>query len=165
MVNQNFEYLEQQVQDASSKIYANNATLESKISTATTNTSNQITSLQQDVNNQIKDVNSNLSILSSKKYVETTYQNGTSWYRVWSDGWIEQGGLVTNIALTIQTITFLKPFKDANYYINCNQPLEISGSFQTFGIPERNADSFKVMQRNYNQDAGACDSVWYACGY
>ena len=150
------------MQDASSKIYANNATLESKISTLSTNTSNQITSLQQDVNNQINDVN---STLSSKKYVETTYQNGTSWYRVWSDGWIEQGGIVLNVTTTSQTVVFLKAFTTTNYYINCNQPLEVAGSMQTFGITERTAGSFKVMQRNYNQDAGACDSVWYACGY
>ena len=28
-------------------------------------------------------------------YIKDTYVNGTSWYRVWSDGWCEQGGYLT----------------------------------------------------------------------
>src|SRR5574344_2415354 len=31
-----------------------------------------------------------------KKRVIENYVNGASWYRVWSDGWIEQGGYVTD---------------------------------------------------------------------
>lgn len=42
------------------------------------------------------------------------YVNGTSWYRVWSDGWIEQGGYISSIA-NGGTITFLKPFTNTNY--------------------------------------------------
>ena len=34
-----------------------------------------------------------------------TYQNGTSWYRIYSDGWCEQGGLVSGTS-----VTFLKTF-------------------------------------------------------
>ena len=26
-------------------------------------------------------------------FVEVTYTNGSNWYRIWSDGWTEQGGL------------------------------------------------------------------------
>lgn len=47
----------------------------------------------------------------NKSYVTTTYRNGTSWYRVWSDGWCEQGG-VWNYTHSIRymntTITLLK---------------------------------------------------------
>ena len=97
--------------------------------------------------------------------ISETYVNGTSWYRVYSDGWCEQGGEVINVTTSAQTITLLKPYKDGNYYINCNQPLEATSSFQTFGITARNSDSFTVMQRNYNSDAGACNSTWQAYGY
>lgn len=127
------------------------------------------------IGNYTTDSDSNISIIKSygNDYnipnaiatIIESYINGSSWYRIWSDGWCEQGGKVTNVGATIQTITFLKPFKDANYYINCNQPLENVTSFQTFGITSRTTESFKVMQRNYNMDAGACDSTWYACGY
>ena len=44
------------------------------------------------------------------------YVNGTSWYRVWSDGWIEQGGVVTiNGADQNGTVTLLKAHANANY--------------------------------------------------
>lgn len=47
--------------------------------------------------------------------VTQNYLNGTSWYRVWSDGFIEQGGTVTASSSSTQSITFLKPFTDTNY--------------------------------------------------
>jgi len=40
------------------------------------------------------------------------------WYRVYSDGWCEQGGLVYTKAVSTsngETITFLKAFKDTSY--------------------------------------------------
>ncbi len=47
-------------------------------------------------------------------YVTEVYRNGTSWYRVYSDGWCEQGGVVS--ATTSQTtITLLKTYSDTNY--------------------------------------------------
>jgi len=49
-----------------------------------------------------------------------TYVNGTSWYRIYSDGWIEQGD--TAYIAGNRTITLLKPFKTANYNVSgcCN---------------------------------------------
>ena len=38
-----------------------------------------------------------------------------SWYRVYSDGWCEQGGIITGVS---PTVTFLLPFANTNYYIN-----------------------------------------------
>ncbi len=51
------------------------------------------------------------------------YVNGTNWYRVWSDGWIEQGGRAyvyfsasnANEGENVTTISFLKPFTNTNY--------------------------------------------------
>ena len=39
-------------------------------------------------------------VIDSKpvRYVIDAYNDGTNWYRKWSDGWVEQGGQVTNIA-------------------------------------------------------------------
>lgn len=42
-----------------------------------------------------------------------SYVNGSNWYRVYSDGWVEQGGYYASTGV----VTFLKPFKDANYSI------------------------------------------------
>lgn len=46
-------------------------------------------------------------------YVTKTWRSGTEWYRVWSDGWIEQGGHGTGSACT-----FSKPFSNENYTFN-----------------------------------------------
>ncbi|MBQ8347788.1 MAG: hypothetical protein IJY17_09350 [Alphaproteobacteria bacterium] len=47
----------------------------------------------------------------TKPYVTETYHSGTEWYRVWSDGWIEQGGVVKPAAVsTAYQANFVKPF-------------------------------------------------------
>lgn len=48
-----------------------------------------------------------------------TYSNGTSWYRVYSDGWCEQGGQLSG-GSTQQTLTFLKTFADTDYTWLCS---------------------------------------------
>ena len=60
----------------------------------------------------------------TKPYVTESYSNGSSWYRVWSDGWCEQGGRLSVTSNQTVTITFAKSFTDANYTafknIGCN---------------------------------------------
>lgn len=52
----------------------------------------------------------------TKPHIVETYQNGTSWYRVYSDGWCEQGGFFGGQSSAQNKVcTFLKPFKDTNY--------------------------------------------------
>lgn len=54
----------------------------------------------------------------TKPYVTTTYQNGTSWYRIWSDNWCEQGAYQSSIAGTGPTsVAFLVPMADTNYAV------------------------------------------------
>ena len=56
----------------------------------------------------------------TKPYVTETYSNGTEWYRIWSDDWLEQGGaLVSNSSFVVYN--FLKPFADTNYALLCAQ--------------------------------------------
>ena len=44
--------------------------------------------------------------------ISSYYDNLTGdWYRVYADGWVEQGGVCAQGA----TVTYLKPFADANY--------------------------------------------------
>lgn len=64
------------------------------------------------------------SRVSKESLVETqvvieTYKNGTSWYRIWSDGWCEQGGITGKG--TNQVITLLKPYINGNYIILLSQ--------------------------------------------
>lgn len=75
---------------------------------------------------EMKIVNSCITYLKEKEtlrvgdsgpVVVETYRNGTSWYRVWSDGVIEQGGMgVTNTA-ALAEISLMKPYSAADYSI------------------------------------------------
>ena len=48
------------------------------------------------------------TVIKEKKPTSTD----ATWYRQWSDGWLEQGGTIDTVN---KTITFLKPFVDTNY--------------------------------------------------
>lgn len=50
--------------------------------------------------------------------VVESYRNGTEWYRVWSDGWIEQGGHATGVSNGFATQVLLKPFANINYSVH-----------------------------------------------
>ena len=91
-----------------------------------------------------------------KAYVTETYQNGSSWYRVYSDGWCEQGGAVESISAS-PSITFLRPFKNDYFSLLISQ----SGSAQpAMGFANRNRNGF--LWTTNSVDRGA---IWQASGY
>ena len=57
------------------------------------------------------------SDLSEVVCVVETWRSGTEWYRIWSDGWCEQGGYYTNTLSSAGNVTvnFYKEFTDTNY--------------------------------------------------
>lgn len=61
---------------------------------------------------QITDINA-----QSRGYLVESYTNGTSGYRLYSDGFCEQRGYSNVDSNTLRTITFLKPYKDTNYVV------------------------------------------------
>lgn len=70
----------------------------------------------QNVMSAVNAVQANLTqIPQPRAYVTKTWSSGTEWYRVWSDGFIEQGGHGTGSACT-----FSKPFSNKNYTFNVN---------------------------------------------
>lgn len=50
-----------------------------------------------------------------KPYIVETYVNGSSGYRLYSDGYCEQWGRISNNYQG--TVTFIKPYKDTNYIL------------------------------------------------
>lgn len=69
-----------------------------------------VAQVQADVSKVQADVD---AIPRPNAYVTKTWRSGTEWYRVWSDGWNEQGGHGTGGACT-----FNKPFSNTNYTFN-----------------------------------------------
>ena len=91
------------------------------------------------------------------------YVNGTSWYRVWSDGWIEQGGRVSISQDTQTTVTLLKAFSNTNYtaLISACRSGTQTGGDGNFTVEYVSASQFKWS----NGDDFGGTGIWYACGY
>lgn len=53
-----------------------------------------------------------------KAYVTETWRSGAQWYREWSDGFIEQGGVATVGDSNYAPVTFPHPFSNTYYSIS-----------------------------------------------
>ena len=57
------------------------------------------------------------TVIKEKKPTSTD----PTWYRQWSDGWLEQGGIVAgNYVYGLTTVTLLKPYSSVNYVVKAN---------------------------------------------
>ena len=92
----------------------------------------------------------------------TKWTSGTSWYRVYSDGWIEQGGYF-NCSANGTKVTFHKAFSNTNYYLNGNASQTTAGARFTsfYNRTTTNAACYTGDDSSFN--AGYV--YWYASGY
>lgn len=100
-------------------------------------------------------------ILNAKAYITETWSNDTSWYRKYSDGWIEQGGEYTKERDTNITVTFPVAFKDTNYTISTSQYSRLTRN-------EPPVCDFTVKTNTgfaHNYAAWGSKVGWAACGY
>lgn len=93
--------------------------------------------------------------------IENYWKDG-SWYRVWSDGWKEQGG-VDSQNVEPATITLLKAFTNAQYYVQLQMVNQRIGSQQNITPYNKTTTSF-MRTVNGGSEYGNPIS-WYACGY
>lgn len=93
-----------------------------------------------------------------KAHITTTWHSGTSWYRKWSDGWIEQGGRITTNTLTI---SFHTAFKDTNYTITVSQTGSASTNISRVAISARATSNFTIQ----HVENSMLPYSWFACGY
>lgn len=113
-----------------------------------------------DIKLALATIQAQLGQLESRRYVKETGKSsdGTSWYRKWSDGWIEQGGSVKG---TPSSVTYLKQFKDVAYTLLCT-PITVSGDNEWpryLFANEKTPNGFKFVSKNH------ISMEWYACGY
>lgn len=101
-------------------------------------------------------------------YVLQTWNNGTSWYRVWSDGWIEQGGIKENPVFNgaVQTLTLPKAHKNVSYTIT-GIGVKKSKVWGYASIEEKSItkNSFKYSGMGSSGQDGIVEFRWYTCGY
>lgn len=98
-----------------------------------------------------------------KAYVTTTYSSGTSWYRKYSDGWIEQGGVSAVISDGSTSITFPTKFSNTNYTVLSIARHPTSNSSIT---TVRDLTTTTVTLTFDVEDGSGSSAVqWYACGF
>lgn len=113
---------------------------------------------------QITNINAQITNINapSRGYLVQSYVNGTSGYRVYSDGWCEQWGRITVGLDASVSVTFLKPFMNASYYANW---ISCNGETQN-GEGTRACDNLTTTSmRIYNGQDCAMLANWYTCGY
>ena len=114
------------------------------------------------IEEKLTDVNA-----ASRGYVVESYHNGTDWYRIYSDGWIEQGGRFYNNADVVNTISFLKPFKNTDYSVLINHG--VSGKFDISITGKHSDEAWGYTTTNFQAQTfntvGLNWIVWSACGY
>lgn len=98
-------------------------------------------------------------------HIIETYQNGASWYRVYSDGWCEQGGLFPSVSSDQNiTITLVKPFKDTNYTVNTIRGnTNYNANITWYWLGYFNKTNFNFATRARSGGNGVDN--WQACGY
>lgn len=91
-------------------------------------------------------------------YVTNSWRSGANWYRVWSNGWIEQGGVASFSNAQSGTVKFNKTFGHSPSVVWT--PL-------TQTICEANLKSVSTSNFSWMFNVGGRtgSSHWYACGY
>jgi hypothetical protein len=90
--------------------------------------------------------------------VTDTYINGNEWYRIWSDGWIEQGGYGS------ASVTLLKPYSNTNYNVQITSTYTGSGGF-VMTCYDKTTSNFKIYRSWYSGGEANGYGFWRACGY
>jgi hypothetical protein len=105
--------------------------------------------------------------------VVDSYYNATTgdWYRVYDDGWTEQGGYYAGTeSYGSYSISYLKPFADNKYFLQCSGYVSAAGwgtSTESAAHRDISAACGLVLEKTAT---GATlsnkvnDSGWYACG-
>lgn len=106
------------------------------------------------------------------KQVIDTYDNGVNWYRRWSDGWIEQGGVINGAG------SYGKVF--INFQLPFRERIKMCFSQIDWGAEQNRFEgTFNADARAVTDISGAPTDVtltgcafqkfskrnWYACGY
>ena len=113
------------------------------------------------VENKMDEYTDNVAYIES--FIVETWRSddGSSWYRKYSDGWIEQGGVTPNVNADFYTVTLNTPFTTANYHVNFITTG--TGKDGSFGhcVSERTNTTFTMYDHLMNN----VPVLWYACGY
>ena len=122
-----------------------------------------------EIKSALATIQAQLVQLESRRYVKETGKSsdGTKWYRKWSDGWIEQGGVEAAKKNTFVLVTFLVKFTNTRYSL-CGGSLAEDPAYPnngfSFASRKGTASSFEGgIHDDTTLNPGTFS--WYACGY
>ncbi len=95
---------------------------------------------------------------STVPHITETYVNGSSWYRIWSDKWCEQGGRYTN--RSSGTVVYLKPFANTQYTLGGNCLTYVNDAIFSSEFPH--TPTKRGFSYSYSSNR---EFSWIACGY
>lgn len=127
------------------------------------------------INHHMEFRNNGSLLIDGKKmvYVCDTWHNDSKWYRKYSDGFIEQGGITSYSGTGTKKVSLPAAFSSTNYILNVNalSNLTSSGSLMFVGAGEsysgvvdasRGTTWFTVSRYKEQEPI---NHMWYACGY
>lgn len=116
--------------------------------------------------NVLNALNNKVDSTGNQTIIES-YQDETSWYRIWSDGWIEQGGKITYPAARSKTtaVSFLKNFSNTNYNITSSPTATRGTTYGTSIIAKSNTGYTQFIYGHGSDDNQGTGFYWHVCGY
>ena len=153
---------------SSSSIYGNSTTVQPQtikvlyyivVATSTK------TDIQVDIDEVATDLNNKVdkSDLQEVQCVVETYMNGTSWYRVYSDGWCEQGGQVS--PTNAQAVNLLKAYANTSYSVIATSNHKDTSNRRWASAGINSSSQIWVMTSSSATGASTSEATWVACGY
>lgn len=113
-----------------------------------------------DIKLALATIQAQLGQLESRRYVKETGKSsdGTSWYRVWSDGWMEQGGTYTSSDNSAFAIKLVKPMTTTYYHCTVTGAYKGSTGNGWGYAYDKTTSGFKAV---VVEPSG----TWAVCGY
>lgn len=103
--------------------------------------------------------------LAAHKHVTETYNDGTNWYRKWSDGWLEQGGFSGPFNSAYGRITLSRPYAGTDYSVQLTptgRPYNTPPTVLFDGNNDKNMTTTGFYVGGNDWVSGYVK--WYACG-
>lgn len=98
----------------------------------------------------------------SSVYVKEVWKSGTEWLRIFSDGWIEQGGILKGNS---GTVSFHKGFSNTDYtFLHTPNLSGVSGQWFVWEVSSKTTTSIKISMMGGASTAPS-SMCWVAYGY
>lgn len=124
--------------------------------------------LTETINNKMDrdGLNANTSWIFVVSKQDPTPENGYTWYRKYSDGWVEQGG-ISNANSSGVAVTLPVAMQDANYTAVVGNGNSSSNADYTAwcGATSRTTTGFNFYVKGYGGSGTSYNACWYVSGY